>query len=252
MFLGALDAAVTRVSYHLVVAKMITPHKEALLAEYFTAESQNPYLPGEMATTFTSQEISRKYDRFARWYDWVEGIPDLLGLSRLRRRLLKRASGKVLEVAVGTGKNLQFYPSDCQVIALDVSNEMLNVARRRAANLSMAVSFLLGDAEKLPFPDKSFDTVVSSLTTCTFPNPVAALREMRRVCKSEGKILLLEHGRSDSEWLGRFQDRTADPLAKQLGCHWNREPLELVRKAGLNIISANRIFFGLFHEIEAN
>jgi ubiquinone/menaquinone biosynthesis C-methylase UbiE len=204
-----------------------------------------------MAVDFTSQEISQKYDRFARWYDWLEGIPDVLGLSRLRRRLLKRASGKVLEVAVGTGKNLQFYPSDCQITALDVSNEMLNVARRRAAMLSMDVYFLLGDAETLPFPDKSFDTVVSSLSTCTFPNPVAALREMRRVCKPEGKILLLEHGRSDSEWLGRFQDRTADRLAKQLGCHWNRESLELVRKARLKVVETQRVFFGIFHQIEA-
>src|ERR671919_2080555 len=155
MFLGALDAAVTRVSYHLVVAKMITPHKEALLAEYFTAESQNPYLPGEMATTFTSQEISRKYDRFARWYDWVEGIPDLLGLSRLRRRLLKKASGKVLEVAVGTGKNLAYYPRDCRIIAIDLSREMLSVAGRRATKLSMKVSFLVADAEALPFREQS-------------------------------------------------------------------------------------------------
>src|ERR687891_1448124 len=164
MFLGALDAAVTRVSYHLVVAKMITPHKEALLAEYFTAESQNPYLPGEMATTFTSQEISRKYDRFARWYDWVEGVPELLGLSRLRRRLLRRASGRVLEVAVGTGKNLRYYPASCRITALDLSREMLAIAQKRASRLAVDVSFLLADAETLPFSDETFDTVVSSLS----------------------------------------------------------------------------------------
>ena len=204
-----------------------------------------------MAVNFTSKEISRKYDRIARWYDWVEGVPDLLGLSSLRWRLLRRLSGKVLEVAVGTGKNLQFYPRHCWIITLDVSNEMLNVARKRGAKLSMDVSFLLGDGETLPFPDKSFDTVVSSLTTCTFPNPLAALGEMRRVCKSEGKLLLLEHGRSDREWLARFQDRTADRLAKQLGCHWNREPLELVQKGNLRVKEAQRFFFGVFHQIEA-
>jgi ubiquinone/menaquinone biosynthesis C-methylase UbiE len=205
-----------------------------------------------MAVKFTSQEISEKYNRFARWYDWVEDVPDVLGVSRLRRRLLKRASGKVLEVAVGTGRNLQFYHSDCQITTLDVSNEMLNVARKRAAKLSMDISFFLGDAEALPFPDKSFDTVVSSLTTCTFPNPAAALREMRRVCKSEGKILLLEHGRSDREWLARWQDRHADKYAKPLGCHWNREPpLNLVRQAGLGMNEARRTFLGIFHQIEA-
>jgi ubiquinone/menaquinone biosynthesis C-methylase UbiE len=204
-----------------------------------------------MAVDFTSREISQKYDRFARWYDWVEGIPDVLGVSRLRRRLLRRASGKILEVAAGTGKNLKFYPSDCRIIALDVSLEMLNLARKRATKLSMDISFVLGDAQTLPFRDKSFDTVVSSLTTCTFPNPVTALREMRRVCKSEGKILLLEHGRSDRKWLARWQDRHADKFAKPLGCHWNREPRNLVRQAGLGMNEARRTFFGIFHQIEA-
>jgi ubiquinone/menaquinone biosynthesis C-methylase UbiE len=166
-----------------------------------------------MALGFTSQEISRKYDRIARWYDWVEGVPDLLGVSRLRRQLLRGASGSVLEIAIGTGKNLRLYPRDCRITAADVSREMLKVARKRAAQLSMDVSFLLADAEALPFSDKSFDTVVSSLSTCTFPNPVSALREMARVCKSDGRILLLEHGRSNREWLGHC--RTAERMILQ-------------------------------------
>jgi ubiquinone/menaquinone biosynthesis C-methylase UbiE len=204
-----------------------------------------------VAVHFTSREISEKYDRFARWYDLVEGIPNLLGVRKLRRQLLRQASGKVLEVAVGTGMNLTYYPTGCRIIAVDVSREMLNIARQRAAKLSMDVSFLLADAEALPFSGKSFDTVVSSVTTCTFPNSVAALREMARVCRTNGRVLLLEHGRSDREWLGRWQDSLAEPFAKQLGCHWNREPLELVRKAGLKINNSRRVFFGVFHTIEA-
>src|SRR5919106_3922328 len=124
-----------------------------------------------MAVGFASREIAEKYDRFARWYDWVEGIPDLLGVSRLRRRILRRSRGKVLEVAVGTGKNLSRYPRGCPITAVDLSIEMLNIAQQRAAKLSMEVSFSLADAAALPFPDKSFDTVVSTLSTCTFPDP---------------------------------------------------------------------------------
>ena len=199
----------------------------------------------------TPQEISQRYDRFARWYDWIEGIPDLLGVRRLRRKLLQRASGRILEVAVGTGKNLPYYSRDCRVIALDVSKKMLSVARERAAKLSLDASFLVADAEALPFSDQSFDTIVSSLSTCTFPDPVAALKEMVRVCRPEGKVFLLEHGRSDREWLGRWQDRHAEQFAKPLGCHWNREPLEMVRKAGLKINAARRFLFGVFHQIEA-
>ena len=204
-----------------------------------------------MAINLNSNEISEKYNRFARWYDLVEGVPNLLGVRLLRRRLLRRASGRVLEVAVGTGKNLRYYSAGCRITTVDVSIEMLKVARQRAASLSVDISFSLADAEALPFADQSFDTVVFSLSTCTFPNPVAVLREMARVCKPAGRILLLEHGRSDREWLGRWQDRRDDRHAKQLGCHWNRETLELVRQAGLKIHNSRRVFFGVFHQIEA-
>ena len=203
-----------------------------------------------MAVCFTPREISEKYDRFAQWYDFVEGVPDLLGVRKLRQRLLRRASGKVLEVAVGTGKNLLYYPEGCQITAVDLSDGMLAVARKRADKHSLPISFALMDAETLGFPDECFDTVVSSLSTCTFPNPVIALEEMGRVCRRQGRILLLEHGRSDREWLGPWQDRHADQFAKPLGCHWNRAPLELVREAGLRIVRAQRTFFGIFHLIE--
>ncbi len=199
----------------------------------------------------TRQEISQKYDRFAQWYDVVEGVPDLLGIRKLRQRVLRQASGRVLEVAVGTGKNLRYYPRDCRIIAVDLSREMLAIAQKRAFRLQMNISFLLADAEALPFSDKSFDMVVSSLSTCTFPDPVAALAEMARVCRSDGKILLLEHGRSNREWLGRWQDRHADQFSKPLGCHWNREPLELAQQADLKVDNSRRVFFGVFHQIEA-
>jgi ubiquinone/menaquinone biosynthesis C-methylase UbiE len=204
-----------------------------------------------MAVDLTSREVSEKYDRFARWYDWVEGVPDRLGVSRLRRQLFRRASGKVLEVAAGTGKNLAYYPPDCRIVALDLSTEMLKVARDRAAKLTMHVMFLVADAEKLPFRDSSFDTVISSLSTCTFPNPIAALEEMARVSRHDGRVLLLEHGRSDRERLGRWQDRHAEQFARPFGCHWNREPLDMARKAGLGVNNARRFFFGIFHQIEA-
>lgn len=199
----------------------------------------------------TQREISQKYDRFALWYDWIERIPELLGVNKLRQEILQRASGSVLEVAIGTGKNLSHYRRASRIIGTDASKEMLAIAQRRASRLQLNVSFLLANAEALPFPDETFDTVVSSLSTCTFPDPVAALKEMARVCRPAGRVLLLEHGRSDRDWLARFQDRTADRHAKQLGCHWNRNSLELVRLAGLEIKEAQRVFFGIFNQIEA-
>jgi ubiquinone/menaquinone biosynthesis C-methylase UbiE len=204
-----------------------------------------------MPVEFNSRDVSTKYDRFAPWYDCVEGVLGFFGLKNLREESISKAAGKVLEVAVGTGKNLSYYRSDCQIFAVDLSREMLKRARERAAKLNINAQFSLADAEALPFRDGCFNTVVSSLSTCTFPNPAEALREMARVAKPSAKILLVEHGRSDRGWLGRWQDRHADKFAKPFGCHWNREPLELTKSAGLKIIRSQRSFFGVFHRIEA-
>ena len=199
----------------------------------------------------TKEEIRKKYDAFASKFDYAEAIPELLGVKKLRRRLLAGASGNVLEVGVGTGKNLRYYPRACQITAVDLSPGMLEIARRRANKLGVDVTFHVMDAEALAFVDQSFDTVVDSLNLCTFIEPLIALRELARVCRADGRILLLEHGRSDRDWLGRWQDRRADRHAKWLGCRWNREPLNLVRQAGLALTDARRTFFGIFHVIEA-
>ncbi len=204
-----------------------------------------------MAVQCTSREIRQKYEKIAPWYDWMDAATELLGVRHLRRELLQRASGKVLEVAVGTGKNLRYHPRGSRLTVADLSPSMLKLARKRAKRLGLDVPLLVMDAGALAFRDRSFDTVVSSLTVCTFPDPVAALREMARVCRADGRILLLEHGRSDREWLGRWQDRRADRHAKAAGCHWNREPLDLVRQAGLRVRSTRRTFFGIFHLLEA-
>ncbi len=204
-----------------------------------------------MSVEFATREIAAKYNRFAPWYDVIETVLGFLGLGKLRQSVLSQASGKVLEVAIGTGKNLQYYHTGCEIFGAELSSEMLKIARERAAKLNIKIRFALADAEALPFPDECFDTVASSLSTCTFPNPTTALREMARVTKPAGQILLLEHGRSDRGWLGRWQDRHADSFAKPSACHWNREPLELANSAGLRIVSARRNVFGIFHRIAA-
>jgi ubiquinone/menaquinone biosynthesis C-methylase UbiE len=206
---------------------------------------RNSAAPGALA-----EEIRRKYNDFARWYDLVEGVPEVCGVSRLRRELLRRASGRVLEVAVGTGKNLRYYPRGCQITAVDLSPSMLAIARQRARRLGLDVTLIEMNVEALDFPDRSFDTVVDTLALCTFPNPVSVLHEMARVCRSDGRLLLLEHGRSDRDWLGRWQDRQADRHARHLCCRWNREPLALVRRAGLRLVAVRRTFFGIFQLLE--
>lgn len=196
-------------------------------------------------------EIRRKYDDFASKYDKVDAVPELLGLKSLRKRLLAHAEGDVLEIAVGSGRNLAHYPPTCHLTAIDLSEGMMVIARAKAAKSGMAVDIHSMDAEHLSFPDNTFDTVVDTLSTCTFLDPVKVMREMARVCKPDGKILLLEHGRSNRNWIGRFQDWRVEKHAKQLSCVWNKEPHDMVLEAGLEVTSARRSFFGVFHSITA-
>jgi ubiquinone/menaquinone biosynthesis C-methylase UbiE len=200
----------------------------------------------------SKDEIQQKYDALAPGYSsamWVE--TNVFGVKRLRRKLMAHTAGKVLDVACGTGENFPFFKPNTNVTAVDFSPRMLDMARARAENLGLSVECRLMDAETLAFPDNTFDTVVSALSTCTFPNAVIALREMGRVCKAEGRILLLEHGRSKFGLINTFLDRNAEPHYAVAGCRWNQEPPDLVQRAGLRITSIQRGFFGVFYAIEA-
>jgi ubiquinone/menaquinone biosynthesis C-methylase UbiE len=193
------------------------------------------------------RDLQNKWDRASKWYDLATALLEGLVFRRLRARLLQAASGRVLEVAAGTGWNLRHYPVGTDVVTIDLSAGMLAKARQRGSS-----KVALMDAEHLAFRDGLFDTVVSTLGTCTFPDPVEALREMRRVCRPGGRILLLEHGRSDRTGIAEWQDRRAPRHAACLGCWWNREPLENVRKAGLKPLTATRRLLGIVHVIQAS
>lgn len=197
------------------------------------------------------KETRHRYDRLARSHGRRGPAEESPGVRRLRRDLLQRASGRVLEIGVGEGASLPDYPAGFPLVTVDLSPEMLAVASEKADRSGLDVAFLVMDAEALAFRDQSFDTVVSCLTLCTLAAPVAALHEMARVCRPGGRILLLEHGRSDWEWLGRLQDLHSHRRAEELGCYWNRDPLALVRQAGLTLLGAWRAFFGVLHMVEA-
>jgi SAM-dependent methyltransferase len=192
------------------------------------------------------------HDRVAQDYwrgAWVR--ERLLGIGRLRRRLFAHATGRVLDVGCGYGANFAYLPNATHITGVDFSPVMLDMARIRADRLGLDITLVEGDAEALDFPDASFDTVISALSTCSFQNPITALQEMRRVCAPGGRILLLEHGRSSWEWLGRYQDRHVDEMIAQAGCRWNHEPLDVVTAAGLRIVAARRTGMGVLYTIQA-
>ena len=161
------------------------------------------------------EEIADQYEKKI-WFD-----QHILGVASLRKKLLSKASGKILDVACGTGLNIPLFLAGSDITAVDLSPKMLEVARANATKYGLNVNLDIMDAEHLEFPDGSFDTVVSTLSTCTFPDPIEALQEMKRVCRPKGLILLLEHGHSNLSWFANFQDRNEyKHFQEHAGCRW--------------------------------
>jgi ubiquinone/menaquinone biosynthesis C-methylase UbiE len=166
----------------------------------------------------------------------MEAIVERFAFHRWREKLWSQVDGnRVLEVGVGTGKNVPHYPRGVQVTAVDLSDKMLERAQRRAQELDTEVDLRLMDAQRLVFPDAAFDVAVATFVFCSVPDPVLGLRELGRAVRPGGQILLLEHVRVNKPVIGKLMD-LFDPLVVRLmGPHINRRTVENVRKAGLEI-----------------
>lgn len=187
-------------------------------------------------------------------YDDLDGGPlaTVLGFPAQRQALLRLASGDVLEVAVGTGLNLPLYqPQQLTTLtAIDLSEGMLHQAQRVAQRLPWhqpdKLTFRQADVTALPFSDAAFDTVVDTFSLCVFPDPLAALKEMARVVRPGGQVLLLEHARSTAPLVGMYQDLTAPAVAATgKGCMWNQDVTGLVKAAGLRVVHKEEHLGGL-------
>ena len=210
-----------------------------------------PYIPD--SEKMKVNELQSAYDELANQYDkkiWFD--QHILGVARQRKQLMSIAHGKILDVACGTGLNFPMFSATIEITAIDLSSRMLEIAQQKAAALHLNVKCKVMDAQRLEFDDGSFDTVTSALSTCTFPDPLQALQEMKRVCRTDGLILLLEHGHSSMRWLANYQDRhVLQHYQQNAGCRWNQDPLDLVRAAGLKILNNKRFGLGMFHAIVA-
>lgn len=179
-------------------------------------------------------QTKTRYNRIAPYYDVIECITERT-FSRWRKKLLARASGEVLEVGVGTGKNFPYYPKGVDVTGLDIADKMLLHARLRGEKLGFPVHLMEGDVQTLPFPDNAFDTAVATFVFCSVPDPVRGLEELRRVVKPSGRILLLDHVRIDRPVIGWFMDCLNPLVTRIIGANINRRTVENVKKAGLRI-----------------
>jgi ubiquinone/menaquinone biosynthesis C-methylase UbiE len=190
------------------------------------------------------EKEAHKYDRQMRFFEWL-----LFGGGR--EWVCSQAEGEVLEIAVGTGRNLPYYPDGVRLTGVELSPAMLEVAHARARELGREIDLRVGDAQALEFPDERFDSVVCTLSLCTIPDDRAAVAEVRRVLRPGGHFLLLEHVRSPLLPI-RTAERLLEPLMLRFEAdHLLREPLEHLRAEGFAIERLERAKLGIVERVAA-
>lgn len=179
-----------------------------------------------------SEKIKNRYNRISKVYDILEKPMESMFSSEWRDITIGKIEGqKLLEVGVGTGKNLVYYPESLDVTGIDFSVKMLEKAKEKTKDLNH-IKLIKMDAQNMAFNDNTFDTVVTSCVFCSVPDPVAGLKEIRRVCKNDGKIIMLEHMRSENKVIGKFMDIINFIPLHIWGANINRKTLKNLRKAG--------------------
>lgn len=195
-----------------------------------------------------------RYDRNAERYDKRASMMERMAFGKLRERLWTRVSGpNVLEVGVGTGLNLPFYPRSSEglkITGIDLSDRMLEQARRRAVREGAEVELLEMDAQALRFPSDTYDSAVSTCVFCSVPDPVLGLREVRRVLKPGGRLVMIEHVRPNG-LLGPLFDLLNPLVVRLQGANINRETVENVGLAGFEIESVESRHLGIVKLIVA-
>jgi len=177
---------------------------------------------------------------FAWYYPRLVGLSERAGGQALRAQVLEQAHGRTLEIGAGNGYNLPHYPAAVtELVITEPSPHMLRQLNNRLADNSAPASWTMvqAEAEALPFPDSTFDTVTAGYVHCTIPEPARAVAEIARVLKPGGQYLFVEHVRArDGSWLGRVQD-VIEPLHVYLaaGCHPNRRTEEVLRRSELSV-----------------
>lgn len=198
-----------------------------------------------------TQCLRAYYDRSASAYDGWMRWNDRVMLGCARERICARASGRTLEIAVGTGLNLPLYPRDVALTAVDLSPEMLARAAARAESLDLNIDLRVGNVFELDFPDASFDTVVSMLMMSSLPDGRRALSARHRLLKPGGTLLLLDQVRSPLR-LVRWIERGLDPLLRRFtGVHLLRDPLDDIESLGFVVESCHRSRGGVIEELVA-
>ncbi|GAA3137303.1 ubiquinone/menaquinone biosynthesis C-methylase UbiE [Kribbella aluminosa] len=191
----------------------------------------------------------RYWDKHAQGYDKEMAFWDRVAFGDSREWVCSQATGQVLEVAIGTGLNLGFYPDTVTLTGIDFSPAMLDIAAARAAQLGRTVTLRQADAQDLPYGDAWFDTVVCTFGLCAIPDPVRAIDEMRRVLRPGGRLLLADHVASTSLAVRALQRAGEVVSVPYGGEHFLRRPLDHVRAAGFEVENSQRFKLGIVERL---
>lgn len=195
--------------------------------------------------------VRRIWDREADGFDRRISFIERVLFDGGREWVCSQAEGRVLELGVGTGRNLAHYGDDVELTGIELSAAMLAVARRRAQELGLSVDLRVGDAQALPFGEGSFDCVVITLSLCSIPDDRLALGEAHRVLRPNGRLLLLEHVRSPKRPV-RLVQRLLNPLSVRFeGDHLTRDPLDHLASAGYETECVERSKWGIVERVAA-
>lgn len=199
----------------------------------------------------STEAARRRYDRIAPFFDVIEGVMEGMAFQHWRALLWSRlASGDILEVGVGTGKNFPFYPGTCRMTAIDFSRAMLLRAEAKAKELGVTVDLRCMDVQWMDFPDASFDGVIGSFVFCSVPEPLRGLAEIRRVLKPGGKLVLLEHVLSERPLLAWLMNVLNPVVVRLSGANINRNTVDAVTAAGFVIDQVDHLS-GIVKLVEA-
>lgn len=238
---------------------LLTRHVHSALKWQWSPEGHSAlfcvYTPPSIKTEMKDDQAStnrdtiatqHRYDRQADRYDITEAPIEFLAFRRLRRRLWSKVSGsRVLEIGVGTGKNLPYRSRGIRNVAIDLSPRMMAKAVRKAEREHLEIDFVLADAQNLPFRDGVFDAAVATFVFCSVPDPVMGLREVKRVVAPSGQVHLMEHVRGGNRIVGRAMDLLNPVVVRVSGANINRDTVSNVAQAGVRIDSVESHGLGI-------
>lgn len=193
----------------------------------------------------TTNKIKERYNRISKIYN----IMDHMIRSSWRKEILSDLKGEILEVGVGTGANFEYYPMNVNVTGIDFSPKMLEIAHSKTPKSKAKIKLIEMDIEQMKFPDNSFDIVISSCVFCSVPNPIEGFKEIRRVVKPEGKIIMLEHMRSENAAVGKILDLTNPFTVRLTGANVNRETIKNLEAAGLKLIKEEYLMTSIMRKL---